>query len=295
MFNRHLNTFLKIVECGSFNKAAEALYVSSSAIIQQINCLERELGVSLFHRSRRGLQLTEAGIYLSEEAQDYITRGEQIRARLLEIEAQKPCIQVGTTQEEKCRLLYDLWMLFSPGNTKYDIRLVFCADSGEMPHHAQMIESVKDNAPWQRDWEFLEALQVQLGCALVKDHPLAGRDRLSLQDLRETGLIYLDRSRLGENEPVCSRLRQENIPFETRPHWDGALTWECSIRKSILLVPACWQDILPDLIMLPCELELTVPYGFFYRSSLSAPAAEFLEFIRNVYHGTDPRAIIPVL
>ena len=295
MFNRHLNTFLKVVEYGSFNKAAEALYISSSAVIQQINCLERELGVSLFRRSRRGLNLTDAGVYLSEEARDYISRGEQIKARLLEIDTQKPCIQVGTTMEEKCRLLYDLWMLFSPGNTKYDIRLVFCSDSREMPRQAQMIESVKDGAPWQKDWEFLEVFRVPLSCALVKDHPLAGRGRLSLEDLRRTGLVCLDRSRLGENGPVGSRLRQENIPFEICSRWNGELVWECSIRKTILLVPSCWHDIMADLVMIPCELDLTLPYGFFYRNSLSAPAQEFLEFIRGLYQGTDPGAIIPVL
>ena len=53
MYNRQLNTFLKVAECGSFNRAAEELYVSASAVIQQINSLERELNVTLFTRSRR--------------------------------------------------------------------------------------------------------------------------------------------------------------------------------------------------------------------------------------------------
>ena len=115
MYNRHLSTFLKVAEFKSFSKAGEHLYISASAVIQQINALERDLGVTLFSRSRRGLHLTAAGKYLAAEAQEFIQRGDQIRSRLLELDSQKPCIVVGTTMEEKCRLLYDLWILFTPG------------------------------------------------------------------------------------------------------------------------------------------------------------------------------------
>ena len=97
MYNRQLSTFLKVAELGSFNRAAELLYVSASAVIQQINSLERELGVTLFQRSRRGLRLTAAGEYLAAEAPEFIQRGDQIRARLLELQSQKPCIVVGTS------------------------------------------------------------------------------------------------------------------------------------------------------------------------------------------------------
>lgn len=54
MYNRHLETFLVVADLGSFSKAAEALYISSTAIIKQINLLEQELGVSLLERTHRG-------------------------------------------------------------------------------------------------------------------------------------------------------------------------------------------------------------------------------------------------
>ena len=46
---------------GSFNKAAEDLYISPPAVIKQINAVESELEVSLFIRTHRGLVLTDAG------------------------------------------------------------------------------------------------------------------------------------------------------------------------------------------------------------------------------------------
>ena len=295
MYNRQLSTFLKVAELGSFNRAAETLYVSASAVIQQVNSLERELGVTLFQRSRRGLRLTAAGEYLAAEAPEFIQRGDQIRSRLQELQSQKPCIVVGTSMEEKCRLLYDLWILFTAGNTRYDIRLEVASDRMEMPRQAQLVESVRDGAAWQRGWAFLEFFHSPLCCAVVRDHPLARKKRITLEDLRESGLVLIDRSTDGESEALLSQLRRENIPFESRPEWTGSLVWDCAIQKRILLVPECWNDIIVDLILIPCELDCPVPYGFFYRDPPSPPLAEFLEFVRGVYNGSDPNTIIPTL
>ena len=295
MYNRQLSTFLKVAELGSFNQAAEALYVSASAVIQQINSLERELGVTLFQRSRRGLRLTAAGEYLAAEAPEFIQHGDQIRSRLQELQSQKPCIVVGTSMEEKCRLLYDLWILFTPGNTRYDIRLEVASSRAEMPRQAQLVESVRDGAAWQKGWAFLEFFRSPLCCAVVRDHPLAKKTRITLEDLRENGLVYIDRSTEGESQPLRTMLQKEGIPFESRPEWTGSLIWECSIQKRILLVPECWNDIIVDLILIPCELDFPVPYGFFYRDPPSPPLAEFLDFVRGVYNGDDPDTIIPTL
>ena len=294
MYNRQLSTFLKVAELGSFNRAAELLYVSASAIIQQINNLERDLGIMLFQRSRRGLRLTAAGEYLASEAPEFIQLGEQIRSRLRELESQKPCIVVGTTMEEKCRLLYDLWILFSPGNTRYDIRLEVAASRAEMPRQAQLVESVRDGAAWQKDWDFLEFFRSPLCCAVVRDHPLAKKTHITCEDLCENGLVFIDRSTDGESEPLRSALQEAGIPYESRPEWTGSLIWECSIQKRILLVPACWNDILVDMLLIPCELDFSIPYGFFYRNP-QPPLSEFLDFVRGVYSGDDPNAIIPTL
>ena len=51
MYNHQLDTFLKVAELGSFNKAAEALFISAPAIIQQINLLEESCVYP--HQSRR--------------------------------------------------------------------------------------------------------------------------------------------------------------------------------------------------------------------------------------------------
>ena len=47
MYNHQLDTFIKTADLGSFGKAGEALYISSTAVIQQINLLENLCGFKL--------------------------------------------------------------------------------------------------------------------------------------------------------------------------------------------------------------------------------------------------------
>ena len=54
MYNHQLETFIRVADAGSFNKAAEESYITPTAIIKQINLLEDSLGVKLFERTRPG-------------------------------------------------------------------------------------------------------------------------------------------------------------------------------------------------------------------------------------------------
>ena len=76
MYSRQIESFVKTANAGSFNKAARALYIAPSSLIQQIDILEQRLGLVLFERGRRGVTLTEAGESLYQDAVEILRRSD---------------------------------------------------------------------------------------------------------------------------------------------------------------------------------------------------------------------------
>lgn len=71
---RRLEEFIAVLDMGSLSKAAEKLGVAQPALSQSLARLERELGVKLFQRSRRGAEPTPAARQIAEEVRRGVFR-----------------------------------------------------------------------------------------------------------------------------------------------------------------------------------------------------------------------------
>ena len=96
LYNPQLETFLCVVESGSFSKAAEKLFITAPAVIKQINSLESSLNLQLFDRTHRGLIVTEAGKSIYKDAKYIIQYSKEslIRAENT-MQGDKEVIRVG--------------------------------------------------------------------------------------------------------------------------------------------------------------------------------------------------------
>lgn len=70
--------FAAVAELGTVSHAAEQLHVAGSAVSRQISALEDALGVALFERRQRGMQLTEAGERLAAHLRTAADDGDQV-------------------------------------------------------------------------------------------------------------------------------------------------------------------------------------------------------------------------
>jgi LysR family transcriptional regulator, glycine cleavage system transcriptional activator len=79
---RHLRIFCVCARCLSFKAAAQSLHLTPSAISHQIRELEEQLGLQLFARRTRALELTTAGQTLLDEVEPLLLAIEDVLARL---------------------------------------------------------------------------------------------------------------------------------------------------------------------------------------------------------------------
>ncbi len=91
---------------GSFKKAAEELHVTPTAVSHQIKALEASLGILLFLRKTRAIQLTQDGKVLAETVYSVL---QQLTNTISEISNTKNIITVSTTSSFAAMWLVPIW------------------------------------------------------------------------------------------------------------------------------------------------------------------------------------------
>lgn len=111
---RQLRYLLAVAETGNFTRAAEQVFISQSALSQQIQALEQETGALLLDRSKRGTRLTAAGEILARHASRIMRELEQAEVALRELEGlQRGELRVGVVQTVNAYLLPGLLTQFA--------------------------------------------------------------------------------------------------------------------------------------------------------------------------------------
>ena len=76
-----LEAFLEAANRGSFRRAADALYLSQPSVSARVQTLESEVGVTLFHRTARGVRLTDMGrtfLPFAQRSMETLRRGREV-------------------------------------------------------------------------------------------------------------------------------------------------------------------------------------------------------------------------
>ena len=125
MFNHLLTVFVCAADCGSFNKAAEKLYLSAPSVMKQVNALEKQLDMKLFQRTNQGLHLTPAGqvIYRHAKYLFSYSRNAIAEARAAASLSEKTfCI--GSSLLNPCKPFMDLWYKVNASFPGYRLHIV---------------------------------------------------------------------------------------------------------------------------------------------------------------------------
>ena len=283
MYNKHLDTFIKVAELGSFSKAAEALYITPSAVIQQMNNLESDLQAKLLVRTKQGTTLTAAGALVHDKGREVVRISEETRRELLAMqEREQSEITVGTTLIYKCRLLYELWTRFQGVTMRYHVKMVEMTSDANLYFNVDIIEGVEDGAIWQKNRRFLELCTVPIACAVPRNHPLAGKKILTYEDMKGQTLVTITSGMSQELDQLRQEAEQNGVIVADVEKYDLSVFSMCIMNGYLLQIPACWRDIHSDMVTIPCEWDYALPYGICYKEELSKPVREFIAFVEKL-------------
>ncbi|MGE6541531.1 LysR family transcriptional regulator [Bacillus luti] len=81
----NIEAFIYVCQLGSFNKAAEALYLTQPSVTARIQSLEREINIKLFHRNGNKISLTEKGEYFFPHAQKILQSYQEAKYGLQQV------------------------------------------------------------------------------------------------------------------------------------------------------------------------------------------------------------------
>src|ERR687885_1569044 len=108
-----LEFFLKVVEEGSFSKAAARVYRTQPAVSIAVKRLEQEIGAPLFDRSQKTPTLTEAGELVHEYARRILALRDQARAAVAELRSLKRGrVRVGANESTSLYFLPEIILAF---------------------------------------------------------------------------------------------------------------------------------------------------------------------------------------
>ncbi|MBR5794256.1 MAG: LysR family transcriptional regulator, partial [Anaerotignum sp.] len=190
---RNLITFLKIVETGSFSKAAEQLRYSQSTVTVQIQQLEEELQVQLFDRIGKKVYVTEKGRELEIHALQMVELSQRIAAIGGEEQEMHGTLRIAALDSLITAVLPSILREFHTRHPKVDI-IVKTADN-VFDAERQLSQNEVDLAIVTHDKRstkhFTKTIlkETRFAFAAAPSHPLTGKETISLAEIAENDVI----------------------------------------------------------------------------------------------------------
>ncbi|HSM10774.1 MAG TPA: LysR family transcriptional regulator [Lysobacter sp.] len=211
-----LRAFCQTARLGSVSRAAEALFLSQPAVTLQLQALEREMGVRLLERSGRRLTLTREGQELYELARPLVEGldglGGALRERLRGLDAGELNVAAGSSTI--LYLLPKIIEAYRAAQPAVRLRLHNVTGAGglDLLRSDAVDLAVGSMLDVPADLDYAPIYRFDPMLITARDHPLARKPDLALQDLSPYGLI-LPPQRLTTYRLVDLVFQQNRVPY----------------------------------------------------------------------------------
>lgn len=223
---KQLRAFCYTAQAGSISRAAERLYLSQPSVSLQIQALERELEITLFERRGPRITLTPDGKALYELAQPLVDGIDALPSRFAERHQTLHTgrLDIAAGESSTLYLIPDLLKEYMNRYPDSPVKLhnVVGADMLAALRNDEVDFAIGSMLELPDDVAYRAVYSFDTSLILPRDHRLADRERIELDDLASQELILPPRH-LTTWRLVNLVLQQHNIPYEVRLEVGG---WE---------------------------------------------------------------------
>lgn len=293
MYNHMLDTFIAVADCGSFTKAAERLYISPTAVMKQMNTLESHLDLKLVERTSSGVRLTSAGSVIYQDSKfmiDYSAKS--LASARAAIHANDTTFCIGTSLLNPAKPFMDLWYRVNKDFSEYKLHLVPFEDNHEgilceieqLGIKFDFLIGVCDSKEWLSRCNFLALGRYKKMIAVSREHRLAGREMVDIEDFYDETLMMVAPGDSGVNDFLRNDLEKHHPKItieDTPPFYDLSVFNRCAETGNILLTIECWQEVHPGLVTIPVNWDYSIHYGLLYSFDAPEDVLRFAETVKN--------------
>ena len=191
--------FVETAKLENVSRAAQVLYVTQPNLSRQLGLMEQELGFELFQRTGKGVRLTPAGAYLYEQLKDLPERVDQAVAQAEAIGRQgEGSLSIGVLEGQDVsqylsRHLDELRRRWPAVTVNLERNSFRHLRQGLERGTYDMIFTLAFEAEGRSDWETLTVFREPGAIFISCTNPLAARDSLTMEDLRDEPFVAITR------------------------------------------------------------------------------------------------------
>lgn len=294
MYNPQLDTFICVVEAGSFSKAADKLYISPPAVIKQINSLENNLGVQLFARTHRGLVVTAAGESLYQDAKYMVNYSKEAIERAKEAgNDEDDVIRVGISPMTPPQVFVELWPRIQEQYPEVKFKLVPFENTPEnareilanLGQNIDVIAGIFDETMLElRKCNGVELSREPFCVAVALHHRLAGKKVLTPEDLKGERLLMMRKGWSCYVDALRAELTEKypEITIADFDFYNVDIFNRCENSNDMLLAIKSWESVHPLMKILPVEWDYKMPYGLLYAKDPSEKVEKLVRTVEGI-------------
>ena len=290
MLFKDIDRLLAIEKHGSFSKAADELYISRSALTQQMKQLEKELGFVIFERDHKGACLTKEGAYFIKEMQNIKNSYEETIRYCCQTQYMiKDTLVIGMMPNLKSPFLSCVCKEFCRQYPRGEIKFKdFFPEDSEKKFKAKEFDiSAEYFYNYIHDIKGLKANPIAVtkhSIQVVPDHPLAKKDAIGFEDLRGHKLIMYRRG-IAKSEDYLRDYILHNEPEITIidiDNYDSSLFTKCELDDAVLLAYALYEQSFSQFVHIPAKWNIPIHLGFYYQSDCRPVVSNFIQVAETV-------------